>query len=262
MMYVGTASSSLGSPHPCTETSTPGAVFSLTMFLRPLLAGAVVVLLAMPAAASAAPSAPPAFTKSLKRCYVSAAPGQTEPIEIAASGFMPFAQVNVLIDNTIVTPPPGTAQPQADANGDLTGFVSAPYIASGQRFFSLRLTEQVNSDATVATSAKVTALSVTASPTKPRNTKTRVRFRGRGFTDRLKPIYAHYVFNGKVRQTVQIGKPFGDCGQFSVRRRQFPMRNPHVGPWIVQFDQEQAYNPNATAFARLRIVVSRKPGSR
>jgi hypothetical protein len=261
MMYVGTASSSLGSPHPCTETSAPDAVFSLTMFLRPLLAGAVVVLLAMPAAASAAPAGPPAFTKNLERCYVSAAPGQTQPIEIAAAGFMPFAFVNVLIDNTVVTPPAGSDPPQADANGELKGFVSAPYIASGQRFFSLRLTEQVNSDATVATSAKVTALSVTASPTKPRNTKTRVRFRGRGFTERLNPIYAHYVFKDRVRQTVRIGKPFGDCGQFSVRRRQFPMRNPHVGPWIVQFDQDQAYNPNATAFARLKIVVSRKPGS-
>jgi hypothetical protein len=175
---------------------------------------------------------------------------------------MPLAQVNVLIDNTIVTPPPPSAPPQADANGELHGYVSAPYIASGQRFFSLRLTEQNNADATVATTSKVTALSVTSSPTKPRNTKTRVRFRGRGFTDRLNPIYAHYVFNGKVRQTVRIGKPFGDCGQFSVRRRQFPMKNPHVGPWIVQFDQEQAYNPNATAYTRLRIVVSRKPGSR
>ena len=236
------------------------------MFLRPSIAGAVVVLLALPAAASAAPPAPPTFSKALKKCYVSASPGQTEPIEIDASGFMPLAFVNVLIDDTIVTPPPGSAPPQADANGELKGFVAAPYIASGQRVFSLRLTEQEKDPAvtppTVSTTSKVTALSVTSSPTKPRNTKTRVRFRGRGFTDRLKPIYAHYVFNGKVRQTVQIGKPFGDCGQFSVRRRQFPMRNPHVGAWIVQFDQEQAYNPNATAFARLRIVVSRKPGSR
>jgi hypothetical protein len=233
------------------------------MHLRPSLAGAVVALLAMPAGATAAAAPPPPeFTKQLKKCYVAATPDQTEPIEIAAKNFMPLAPVNVLIDNTIVAPPAGTSQPQADANGVLTGFVSAPYIASGQRFFSLRLTEQKDSDATVGTTAKVTALSVTASPTKPRTTSTRVRFRGRGFTDRLSPIYAHYVFNDRVRETVRIGKPFGDCGQFSVRRRQFPFKNPHTGAWVVQFDQEQAYNPKALVFTRLRIVVSKRPGSK
>jgi hypothetical protein len=233
------------------------------MRLRPSLAGAVVVLLAMPAAATAAPPAPPTFTKALKKCYVSAALGQTEPIEIGAAGFMSFAPVDILIDNTLVTPPPGTFPPTADANGELGGFVSAPFIASGQRFFSLRLREQNNKDATVETSTKVTALSVTSSPVKPRNTSARVRFRGRGFTNRLLPIYAHYVYKDRVRETVRIaGKPFGDCGQFSVRRRQFPFKNPHVGKWTVQFDQEQAYNPKALVFTRLIIVVSRKPGSR
>jgi hypothetical protein len=162
-----------------------------------------------------------------------------------------------------VAPPPGTDQPTADANGVLEGLVSAPFIASGQRFFSLRLTEQSNKEATVETQAKVTALSVTSSPVKPRNTSTRVRFRGRGFTNRLMPIYAHYVFNNRVRETVRIaGKPFGDCGQFSVRRRQFPFKNPRVGTWTVQFDQEQAYNPNALVYTRLKIVVTRKPGSK
>ena len=55
---------------------------------------------------------------------------------------------------------------------------------------------------------------------------------------------------------------FGDCGQFSVRRRQFPFKHPHVGAWLVQFDQQATYDPNASAYTRLKIVVSRKPGSR
>jgi hypothetical protein len=231
------------------------------MHLRPSLAGAVVALLAMPAAATAAPP-PPAFTQALKKCYVSASPTQTEPVEIQAANFMPFAPVEVLIDNAIVPIPAGATQPTANANGVLEGRVSAPFIASGQRFFSLRLREQNNQDATVETSAKVTALSVTSSPVKPRTTSSPVRFRGRGFTDRLTPIYAHYVFKDRVRETVRIGKPFGDCGQFSVRRRQFPFKNPRTGAWTVQFDQEQAYNPKALVFTRLKIVVTRKPGSR
>jgi len=230
------------------------------MHLRPSIAGALVALLAAPSAAFAADD-PPAFTQQLKKCYVSATPDQREPIEIRAKNFMPLALVNVYLDEVLVTPPPNTNPPQADANGDLVGRVSAPYIAAGQRVFTLRLAEQKNEKAAVAASAKVTALSVTSSPTRPRNTSTRVRFRGRGFTDRLKPIYAHYVFNGHVKQTVRIGKPFGDCGQFSVRRRQFPFKNPRTGTWTVQFDQEQAYNPAAPVFTQLKIMVTRKPGS-
>lgn len=230
------------------------------MHLRPSLAGAVVALLAMPAAATAAPPLP--TLRPPEKCYVSAAPGETQAVEIHAENFMPSALVDVYIDNVQVTPPPGTFPPTANAAGILDGSVSAPFIASGQRFFTLRLTEHNNQDATVQAQTKVTALSVTASPSKPRTTSTRVRFRGRGFTDRLLPIYAHYVFKNRVRETVRVaGKPFGDCGQFSVRRRQFPMKKPHVGNWIVQFDQEQAYNPNALAYTRLKIVVSRKPGS-
>lgn len=229
------------------------------MRLRPSLAGAVVALLAMPAAATAA--APPTLTEALKKCYVSAAPGQTEPVEIHAANFMPNAPIDVYVDEVLVPTPAGANPPTADANGELRGAVSAPFIASGQRFFTLRLTEHNNAAGTVATRTKVTALSVTSSPTRPRNTSTRVRFRGRGFTNRLLPIYAHYVFRGRDRQTVRIGKPFGDCGQFSVRRRQFPFKKPHVGTWTVQFDQEQAYNPQALVFTQLKIVVTRKPGS-
>jgi hypothetical protein len=234
------------------------------MRLRPSLAGAVVALLATPAAATAAD--PPTLTEALKKCYVSAAPGQTEPVEIHAKNFMPNAPIDVFIDEVLVPTPAGANPPTANANGELGGTVSAPFIASGQRFFTLRLTEQPKDPMvpppSVSTRSKVTALSVTSSPTRPRNTSTRVRFRGRGFTNRLLQIYAHYVFNGRDRQTVRIGKPFGDCGQFSVRRRQFPFKRPHVGTWTVQFDQEQAYNPKAPVFTQLKIVVTRKPGSR
>jgi hypothetical protein len=231
------------------------------MRLRHSLAGAVVALLAVPAAAAAADD-PPAFTKPLEKCYVSAAPGQTEPVQIKADNFMPLAPINVYLDEVLITPPPGTEPPTADANGELEGRVSAPYIAAGQRFFTLRLAEKNNDNATIQARSKVTALSVASSPTRPRNTSTRVRFRGRGFTNRLTPIFAHYVFKGRERQTVRIAKPFGDCGQFSVRRRQFPFKSPHTGTWTVQFDQEKAYNPQAPVFTQLKIVVTRKPGRR
>src|SRR5690348_9508794 len=162
------------------------------MRLRPTLAGGLVALLAMPAVASADP--PPAFTQNLKKCYVSASPTQTEPIQIQAENFMPNALIDIYIDNARVQPPAGTAPPQANAAGQLVGAVNAPFIASGQRFFTLRLTEEtkdpsVKDPPTVSTTAKVTALSVTTSPSSPRTTSTRVRFRGRGFTNPFLPVY-------------------------------------------------------------------------
>src|SRR5262245_17060769 len=134
-----------------------------TMHLRPSLAGAVVALLAMPAAAAiAAPPPPPRLTKPLLKCYVSASPMQTQPIDIEADQFMPMAAVEVFIDNVQVAFPPGTVSPTADAAGVLEGSVAAPFIASGQRLFTLLLREQNNKDAYVEATSKVTALSVTS----------------------------------------------------------------------------------------------------
>ncbi len=223
------------------------------MHLRPALAAAVVALLATPSAA------PAAIDITLdKKCYVSASQTAREPVGMDATGIMPKAVVDVYVDDVLQPVPDPAHPPTADANGELKGSVSAPFVASGQQFFSLRLVEQAHTENFGVTRAKVTALSVTSSPVRPRSTSSRVRFRGRGFTDPLKPVYAHYVFRDKVRETVQIGKPFGDCGQFSVRRRQFPFKKPHTGTWIVQFDQEQAYNPNAIAYTRLKIVVTKR----
>ncbi len=75
-----------------------------------------------------------------------------------------------------------------------------------------------------------------------------MRFRGRGFTDPTTAIYAHYVFAGRSQKTVRIGMPEGDCGLFSVKRRQFPFKkSPRIGVWTIQFDQEKVYNPKARA---------------
>ncbi len=224
------------------------------------LAGvAAAALFAAPAAAQTQPQAK--IDVPLKSCYVSVTPDLREPVSIDASQFIPFAPIDVFVDNVLQPVPAGSPAPMADVHGVLAGSVPAPYIASGQRVFQLRLTEH-NSDpnqrSSVLAASKVTALSVSQSPAKSATTA-KVRFRGRGFTDPLKPIYAHYVLHGVSRATVQIGKPRFDCGQFSVKRRQFPMRNPTVGVWTIQFDQAKAYNPQTPLFTTLQVHVSRKP---
>jgi hypothetical protein len=216
------------------------------MHLRLTLAGAVVAVLATAPGASAETTLDP-----LKRCYVAVSSAVREPVLIHAGGFMPGAPVDVFVDE--VAQPPA---PIADPAGEVRGSVLAPFVLSGQRRFKLRLTEHLN---TIAVMTKVTALSVTQTPGSAA-TSQRVRFRGRGFTGTADPVYAHYVFAGKVRATVQVAKPYGDCGLFSVRMRQFPFKhNPRRGVWKIQFDQHADYNPQADLFTTLKVTVRRKP---
>jgi hypothetical protein len=155
----------------------------------------------------------------------------------------------------------GTEPRRANYDKSVFGSVAAPFIDEGQREFSLRVTEKDTPANTVTQKAKVTALAVEQLPERAA-TNDPVRFRGRGFTTAL-PVYAHYVFAGKSRRTVRIGMPRGDCGTFSVRRKQFPFRkSPRVGVWTIWFDQEARYNPKAAVRAPLEIRVRSgiKPG--
>jgi hypothetical protein len=229
------------------------------MIARLLLAGALVAVLAAPARAQT-PTSAPRLTAPLDRCYVSADLHDTQPIHIEASNFGPNAMIDVFIDNLPQSVPVGAQPPVADAAGMLTGDTPAPYQPTGQRSFALRLTQANDPTATVTATSKVTALEVSSSPANAA-TSAKVRFRGRGFIDPsnpLNPIYAHYVLDGKVRATVTIGKPRFDCGQFSVRRPQFPMKHPKPGVWTIQFDQQKTYSPQPPLFATLRAHVTSK----
>jgi hypothetical protein len=224
------------------------------MLARLVAGGAVLVAFAAPSAASAQQPA----LQPLARCYVSVSPTAREPISVNATGFMPYASVGVFIDDV------QQAQAQADAAGTVTGMVDAPFVAEGQRAFTLRLTHELSDPSqneTVFAVSKVTALSVTQTPVKPKETSDKVRFRGRGFTKQTAAVYAHYVYGGIDRRTVRVAKPYGDCGLFSVRRRQFPFKHdPRPGVWTVQFDQQPTYSPQAPLFATLKITVKRTVG--
>jgi hypothetical protein len=214
------------------------------LFRVPILGVALATLAAAPA--SATPTLEP-----LKPCYVAATPDQREFIEVKGSGFTALEPVDVYVDNI--------RQTEAIANYDksISGSVQAPFIEEGQREFALRLVERNQPLNAVTATAKVTRLSVEQKPRRAR-TKDRVRFRGRGFMERG-PVYAHYVFAGTSRRTVRIGMPRGDCGTFSVRRRQFPFkRSPRVGVWTIWFDQEEHYDPKAAV--RVPLTIRVRPG--
>jgi hypothetical protein len=69
----------------------------------------------------------------------------------------------------------------------------------------------------------------------------------------------HYVFGGRSKKTIGLGLPTGDCGLFSVRRKQFPFKkSPQRGVWTIQFDQSVKYDPKASPRVPLTIKVQRK----
>jgi hypothetical protein len=123
-----------------------------------------------------------------------------------------------------------------------------PYQRRGERPLALTLRESLHPENVVTAMTRVTALRVRLRP-KHARTSDLIRFTGRGFT-RQKPIWAHYVFHGRVWRTVRFAdRPATACGTFSVRRRQFPI-NPPPGVWTLQVDQQKRWSakPKSVVF--------------
>ena len=189
----------------------------------------------------------------LKPCYVSAGPEDAarEKVGIVAQGLTPNGAATVLLDGGLVL---GDAQ--IDQSGTVSGGVAVPYLARGQRPFTLTVTDNANPANTVSAQALVTALTVDITPADARPSS-RVRFRGRGFTGGA-AVYGHYLRKGRVRKTVRLAAPRGDCGTFDVRRRQLPFRRPGSGRWTLQIDQEPVWSANpASVRVTFAIDVTR-----
>ena len=205
---------------------------------------AILVLLAAPAAASAATVDP------LAPCYRSVAPDARESVQVTGRGFTPGADVTVAVDGA------AAATAQANELGEVVGAVSAPYQRRSARPFTLTLTEVDLPEHTVSAESRVTALNARLKPARAKPSS-QVRFLGRGFTDG-EHIYAHYVREGKLRRTVDLGVPGGACGRLDAVGRQIPVRKPAVGRWTLQLDNQPVYSPHPpTVFVRLAITVKR-----
>ena len=212
-----------------------------------LLGPAVAVLLLLPGAAHAAALTP------LKPCYVTSTDAvsgeiRREPISFGATGFTPHGLVDISLDGalqrTVQADPAGTIPDQR---------LDAPYRRRGQAPFRLTATDRANPANTVEALSNVTAFDVSIRPSTAAPSS-RVRFRGRGFTQPGR-VYGHYLFHGKVRKTVTMQrKPGGPCGTFSVKRRQIPVRNPRLGQWLLQIDQERRYR-RAPERGALRVII-------
>ncbi len=221
------------------------------MSARSLAAGgALIAALAAPAAAQAAPVIQP-----LEPCYVTALTSegqQSEAMQIMAGGFTPNSDVRLTIDGA---PVPGGEALKAGLAGELNvpGF-PAPFVESGRRPFTVTLTEIDNPANTVSATSESAALGVSLKPETAKPSQ-RIRFKGLGFTED-RAIWVHYLRKGKLRKSVRMAREPRACGGFRKRRRQFPMRNPRLGKWILQFDQSRQYvDPNVTAIDFVRLAI-------
>jgi hypothetical protein len=212
-----------------------------------VLGGAVAVLLLLPGAAQAAALTP------VKGCYVASTDEvsgviRREPIEFGGSGFTPGGLVDVALD--------GAAQRtvQADATGNLPPqALEAPYRRRGDRPFRLTATDQADPFNTAEALSNVTAFGVRINPATAAPSS-RVRFRGRGFTQPA-AVYGHYLFRGHVRRTVTFSpRPQAPCGTFDVKRRQIPVKQPRLGQWTLQIDQERQYL-RAPEHGAIKVII-------
>jgi hypothetical protein len=212
------------------------------------LAGPVVAaLLLLPGAAQAAALTP------VKACYVSSTDEvsgviRREPIEFSGSGFTPGGLVDLAFDGTVAR------TVQADAAGNLPAqALEAPYRRTGQRAFRLTATDEANPANTAEARSNVTAFDVRITPSTAAPSS-RVRFRGRGFTQ-PGAVYGHYLFRGHVRKTVRLAKrPQAPCGTFSTKRRQIPVKQPRLGQWTLQIDQEKTYR-RAPERGAIKVII-------
>jgi hypothetical protein len=214
------------------------------------LAASVLAGSLAPAAAAQTPTIVP-----LQPCYVTAGPDATqrELIDINAQGFTKNGTATVAIDGAVIQ-----NNAALDPTGALQGSVPAPFQPSGQRLFTLSITDNANPALAVSTQSLVSTVDVKVTPKNARPAR-RVRFRGRGFTKGT-AVYAHYLRKGKVRKTVLLATPATPCGTFDVRHRLLPVKRPQTGTWKVQIDQDRVWQATPLVSVELTIDVTRSPG--
>ena len=194
------------------------------------LSTATFLVLALCAAPASA-----ATVEDLRPCYVSAgqADEERETILIRGSDFTQVSTVEILFDGVLMAGVP------TGSIGEFEIQLPAPFQRKGEREVVITARDAVSE---VVKTTRVTNLAMTVKP-KRAPAGTRVRFRGRGFTEPA-PVFAHYLYGGREQRRVRLARAStGPCGTFSVKRHLVPVENARPGRWIMQVDQKREYSP-------------------
>ena len=157
---------------------------------------------------------------------------QSEGIRSRRTGFTPNSIVDLAIDGA---PVPDGAGLQTDAQRRHRRAQPARSCrrrssGAGQRDFTVTLTEQGNPANVRPPSRGHTALGVNVKPQRAKPSG-EGPLHGRGFTQD-KPVYAHYVFGGKLKKTVRMSGDPGSAAWWRSARSRSPSttRGPASGP--------------------------------
>jgi hypothetical protein len=175
----------------------------------------------------------------------------TDLITVTGSGFTPGAPISYAFDGVT------SASGAADGSGNITQQIAAPVLPVGtpSHVYNLTGTDQVNLANVGTTQVTVTQLTATLSPTRARPSH-KVKFNVRGMPPGVQ-LYLHYVFHGRSKADVALGKPKAPCGTLSVKRRFFPFRHPKLGIWTFQFDDQKRYSKNSRPAIRGKVQLYR-----
>ena len=121
-----------------------------------------------------------------------------------ASGFTPGEQRERLRSTARVVQENVTVLP----DGEVDGGVPAPYQASGERPFTLTVTEVDQPSNTASASSRVTALALRLKPRKA-DAVAAACASSAAASSTATEVFAHYVRKGKLRKTVSPRRPAG-----------------------------------------------------
>lgn len=201
-----------------------------------------------PAASLVSPTGPGLSTDA--NCYdETTAAGQPTPVTVTGTGFPGARQIQLRAGSAL-----SLGFPVPDAAGSFSYATTAPPVTAVSpppplvAAFELSTVDPA-SGSTLLVSPKplrVATLSLAISPLRARPGQ-RVNFRATGVLRSGRPgrvLWAHYLFAGRVRRTVVIGRLAGPCGTLAVRRRLLPTVT-RRGLWTVQFDLSRDYADTA-----------------
>jgi hypothetical protein len=203
------------------------------MFRAPLLA-ALLIMLAVPASATAAgtvaPSAPCVrYLPSLKT------------LGVTAAGWAPGTTLTFRVNGTRL----GTGATDAAGSFATTPSTSFPAPRPEGNIESMSLTATDAAGATARARVKVVRPGLDV-PNSARPSQ-RVRYRSFGFA-RDKRLYLYVRRGGKVRTRVLMGRSRGDCGTLVKRLRYVPVRNVVAGRYDYWLSTAKRFSPTTALF--------------
>jgi hypothetical protein len=205
--------------------------------LRPL-AAVLVLVLALPAAASAAPQ-----LRVDRRCYTVG-----DSVRVGGSGFPANSGVGLKLSGRDYGSAVTDGRGRLRASPGIAPSISDPF----QRF---TLTAEGAGGVTASTHLTITRLNVKITPERVSTPNQSVTFRARGF-DAGRSLYVHYITpRGYILKPRSLGRLNGPCGTRAVRAALIPGASPPSGRWRLRFDSSRRYTQKSRPQVRITVRV-------